>query len=86
MQTPPPLAENEIAPLVENARVAGVTSRVTPLPSADLLVRSDVLRSPSGSLERVVREVADAAAFSRLPEAERRLLVNFHTVSCATAR
>jgi rhamnosyltransferase len=71
-----------IAPLVSDPRVAGVTSRVAPHPDADLLVRRDVLRSPSGSSEGFVREVQDIAGFRALPEPERRLLVNFHTVSC----
>ena len=72
-----------VAPLWDDARVAGVTSRVAPLPTADVLVQRDVLRSPSGSRERIVRDLESVDAFRRLPEPERRLLVNFHTVGCA---
>ena len=75
-----------VAPLCDDARVAGVTSRVAPLPTADVLVQRDVLRSPSGSRERIVRRLEDVEAFRRLPEPERRLLVNFHTVGCAIRR
>ena len=55
-------------------------------PDRDILVRRDVLRSPSGSRERIVRRLEDVEAFRRLPEPERRLLVNFHTVGCAIRR
>lgn len=63
--------------------VAGVSSRVLPYPDADPLTRRDGALEPSGSAERSVKRVDDWGAYAAMPVEQRRLLLNFHTVSAA---
>jgi GT2 family glycosyltransferase len=82
-----PCDENWLAPLVSvlagNPTVAGVASRVLPYPEADLLTRRDVELDPSGSEVRSIKRIADRAEYEAMPIEQRRLLLNFHTVSAA---
>jgi GT2 family glycosyltransferase len=82
-----PCDEDWLAPLVEtlaaDPTVAGAASRVLPYPDADLLTQRDVALDPSGSEVRSVKRIADRAAYDAMPVEERRLLLNFHTVSAA---
>jgi GT2 family glycosyltransferase len=63
--------------------VAGASSRVLPYPDADPLTRRDGGLEPSGSPERSVKRIEDWAAYAAMPIEQRRLLLNFHTVSAA---
>jgi GT2 family glycosyltransferase len=74
---------NLLAPLDADATVAGVCSRTQPREDADLLTRFDVLRDEDSSPERQVRAIPDQAAFLNLPHYQRRLAINFHTISAA---
>jgi GT2 family glycosyltransferase len=74
---------NLLAPLKADPQVVGVCSRTQPRPEADLLTRRDVLRDEDSSPERQVRQVADRDAFRKLSPHERRLAINFHTISAA---
>jgi GT2 family glycosyltransferase len=82
-----PCDENWLAPLLAaldgDPAVAGVTSRIVPGQEADQLVRHDIELEPSGSERRSVRRVDHWAAYEAMPVEERRLLLNFHTVSSA---
>lgn len=82
-----PCDENWLAPLLAaldgDPAVAGVTSRIVPGPEADQLVRRDIELEPSGSERRSVRRVDHWAAYEAMPVEERRLLLNFHSVSAA---
>lgn len=72
-----------LAALDSDPSVAGASSRVLPYPDADPLTRRDVMLDPSGSPERWVKRVDDWAAYAAMPVEERRLLINFPTVSAA---
>jgi GT2 family glycosyltransferase len=72
-----------LAALASDPTVAGAASRVLPHPDADLLARRDVELDPSGSEERSVKRIADRRAYDAMPVEQRRLLLNFHTVSAA---
>lgn len=76
-----------LAPLLDeldpDSGVVGACSRVLPRPDADLLVRRDVTRDPSGSAQRSVKRIDDWATYTAMPVEQRRLLLNFHTVSAA---
>jgi GT2 family glycosyltransferase len=63
--------------------VAGASSRVLPYPDADPLTRRDGALEPSGSEERSVKRIEDRGAYAAMPVEQRRLLLNFHTVSAA---
>lgn len=82
-----PSDENWLAPLLsaldDDPAVAGVTSRIVPRPEADQLVRHDIELEPSGSERRSVRRVDHWAGYEAMPVEERRLLLNFHSVSAA---
>jgi GT2 family glycosyltransferase len=82
-----PCDRNWLAPLLAtldaDPTVAGACSRVLPHPDADPLTQRDVRLDPSGSPERSVKRIADWDAYMLLPVEERRLLLNFHTVSTA---
>jgi GT2 family glycosyltransferase len=82
-----PLDEHWLQPLLEaldsDPGVAGVASRVLPYPDADPLTRRDGGLDPSGSAERSVKRIEDWGAYAAMPVEERRLLLNFHTVSAA---
>jgi GT2 family glycosyltransferase len=77
-----------IQPLLSDrgGRLAGVCSRVLPSPDADYLARRDALRDPSGSTDRVIREITDWGAYRSLSSHELRVFINFHTVSAAMRR
>jgi GT2 family glycosyltransferase len=75
--------ETLVAPLTIDSDVVGVCSRVQPRSEADPLTRLDGNRDPSGSGERQIRRIEDWDQYARSSESERRLLVNFHTVSAA---
>lgn len=82
-----PCDENWLAPLLATLTgdpdVAGVCSRVLPHPDADPLTRRDGELDPSGSPIRSVKRIDDFSAYAAMPIEERRLLLNFHTVSAA---
>ncbi len=82
-----PLDSRWLAPLLEtlaaDPTVAGACSRVLPYPDADPLTKRDVAIDPSGSPERAERRITDWDAWRAMPPEQRRLLMNFHTVSAA---
>jgi len=82
-----PCDDNWLAPLLAaldgDPAVAGVTSRIVPRPEADQLVRHDIELEPSGSEERSLRRVDQWASYEAMPVEQRRLLLNFHSVSAA---
>jgi rhamnosyltransferase len=82
-----PVGTDWLAPLLAaldaDPSVAGACSRVTPHPHADPLTRRDGLLDPSGSPVRAVKRITDWDAYRHAPPEERRLLLNFHTVSAA---
>ncbi|MGN6258490.1 MAG: glycosyltransferase [Solirubrobacterales bacterium] len=82
-----PCDERWLQPLLDaldsDPAVAGATSRVLPYPDADPLTRRDGSLDPSGSPERSVKRIEDWGAYAAMPIEQRRLLLNFHTVSAA---
>lgn len=82
-----PCDERWLQPLLDaldsDPGVAGATSRVLPYPDADPLTRRDGGLDPSGSPERSVKRIEDWGAYAAMPIEQRRLLLNFHTVSAA---
>jgi GT2 family glycosyltransferase len=72
-----------LAALDNDAAVAGVTSRIVPHPEADRLTRHDIELEPSGADRRSVRRVDHWEAYEAMPVEQRRLLLNFHSVSAA---
>jgi rhamnosyltransferase len=76
-----------LAPLIVDLEadpsLAGVCSRVSPYPDADLLTGRDVTRDLSASPMRRRIQIEDWAAYRALTPDERRTFVNFHTVSAA---
>lgn len=82
-----PCDEHWLAPLLAtldaDPSVAGVCSRVLPYPEADPLTRRDGGLDPSGSPERSIKRIDDWRQYATMPVEERRLLLNFHTVSAA---
>ncbi len=72
-----------LAPLDNDPAVAGVCSRVIPHPDADLLTQRDGALDPSGSPQRAVKKIEDWDAYRAMPVEQRRLMLNFHTVSAA---
>jgi rhamnosyltransferase len=82
-----PAGKDWLAPLLAaldaDATVAGACSRIAPHPGADLLTRRDGEREASGSDVRAVKRIEDWAAYRAMPVEQRRLLLNFHTVSTA---
>lgn len=82
-----PVDRDWLAPLVEalaeDPTVAGACSRVLPYPDADPLTKRDAALEPSGSSKRVVKRIEDWEEWEAMPVEQRRLLLNFHTVSAA---
>lgn len=82
-----PVNEDWLAPLLAaldaDPAVAGACSRVVAHPDADLLTRRNVELDPSGGSERKVKRIDDWSAYRSMPVEQRRLLLNFHTVSAA---
>ncbi len=82
-----PADDRWLAPLLEaldeDPGVAGASSRVIPHPDADPLTRRDGMLEPSGSAERWVKRIDDWGTYLAMPVEERRLLINFPTVSAA---
>jgi rhamnosyltransferase len=72
-----------VAPLDEDQTLAGVCSRVVARPGADPITRKDVRRDLSGSTERSVKSIESISKYQDLTPHERRVFVNFHTVSAA---
>jgi rhamnosyltransferase len=72
-----------LAALDSDPQVAGACSRVVPHPDADLLTKRDGELEPSGSRERSVKRIDDWDAYRAMPVEQRRLMLNFHTVSAA---
>jgi len=82
-----PAGDRWLAPLLatldSDPVVAGVCSRVIPYPDADVLTRRDVERDLSGSTDRQRKQIADRAAYDAMSAEQRRVFLNFHTVSAA---
>lgn len=82
-----PCDGNWLAPLLaalnSDPAVAGVTSRIVPNPDADHLTRHDIELEPSGTDQRSMRRVDHWSTYEEMPAEERRLLLNFHSVSAA---
>ncbi len=82
-----PVGNRWLAPLLaaldEDPELAGVCSRVTPRPDADLLTQRDVERDLSASTERQRKHITDWSAYRRLSPEQLRVFINFHTVSTA---
>jgi GT2 family glycosyltransferase len=82
-----PFDDGWLAPLLaaldSDLAVAGVTSRIVPNPEADQLTRHDIELEPSGAEERSIRRVDSWPAYEAMPVEQRRLLLNFHSVSAA---
>lgn len=72
-----------LAALDADPTVVGASSRVIPYPDADPLSRRDGLLDPSGSEERSLKRIEDWGSYAAMPIEQRRLLLNFHTVSTA---
>lgn len=82
-----PCDDEWLAPLLAaldgDPAVAGVTSRIVPRPEADSLVRHDIELEPSGAEERSLRRVDHWPSYEAMSVVDRRLLLNFHSVSAA---
>lgn len=82
-----PAGDRWLAPLIatldNDPLVAGVCSRVVPHPDADVLTRRDVERDLSGSTRRRRAQIDDWSRFRAMSAEERRVFLNFHTVSAA---
>lgn len=82
-----PYDDDWLAPLLAaldaDPAVAGVTSRIVPNPQADPLVRRDIELEPSGTDRRSVRRVDHWESYEGMSVEQRRLLLNFHSVSAA---
>jgi GT2 family glycosyltransferase len=72
-----------LSALDSDPSIAGVCSRVVPHPDADLLTQRDGALELSGAASRSVKRIDDWAAYRAMSVDERRLLLNFHTVSAA---
>jgi GT2 family glycosyltransferase len=82
-----PCNDNWLAPLLavlnSDQAIAGVTSRIVPNPDADRLTRHDIELEPSGADQRSVRRVDHWSSYEEMRVEQRRLLLNFHSVSAA---
>jgi GT2 family glycosyltransferase len=82
-----PVGDRWLAPLIArldaDPALAGACSRVTPHPDADVLTRRDVERDLSASTERRRMQIDDWSAYRRMSSEQRRMFMNFHTVSAA---
>lgn len=66
-----------------DATVVGACSRVVAHPSAHPLDRRDSERDLSGSPRRERKEIRDWSSYNTMPVEQRRVFLNFHTVSTA---
>jgi GT2 family glycosyltransferase len=82
-----PADEGWLAPLLRtldsDPTIAGASSRVLSYPDADPLTKRDGVLDPSGAAERMVKRIEDWDDYEAMPGEQRRLLLNFHTVSAA---
>lgn len=82
-----PVGDRWLAPLISaldaDPEVVGVCSRVLPYPEADILTRRDAERELSGSPSRRRAQILDRETYVQMTEHERRVFLNFHTVSAA---
>lgn len=82
-----PCDEHWLSPLLgaldEDPAVAGVTSRIVPRPDADHLSRHDIELEPSATDQRSLRRVDHWESYETMSVEDRRLLLNFHSVSAA---
>jgi GT2 family glycosyltransferase len=82
-----PANDRWLAPLLkgldEDPELAGVCSRMMPLPHADPLTRRDGLRELCGSSVRTRKVIEDWESYRAMGIEERRVFLNFHTVGCA---
>jgi len=82
-----PVGDRWLAPLIAtldaDPEVVGVCSRVLPYPDADVLTSKDGEQELSGSAARARKQIRDWRAYTGLTEHERRVFLNFHTVSAA---
>ena len=82
-----PCDDGWLAPLLERARCRPYRGwrqqSGAALPDADPLTRRDGSLEPSGSAERSVKRIDDWGSYAEMPVEQRRLLLNFHTVSAA---
>jgi GT2 family glycosyltransferase len=82
-----PCDDRWLAPLLDaldqDPNVAAASSRVLPYPDADPLSRRDGALDPSGSPDWSLKQITDWGAYAEMPVEQRRLLLNFHTVSSA---
>jgi GT2 family glycosyltransferase len=82
-----PVGDRWLAPLIaaldHDPDVVGVCSRVIPDPDADILTRKDGEAELSASPVRQRKQIDDWSAYRRMSAEQRRVLLNFHTVSAA---
>ena len=82
-----PLDNRWLAPLITtldaDPETVGVSSRVLPYPDADILTRRDGEHELSGSASHQRKQIADWDSYEGMTEHERRVFLNFHTVSSA---
>ena len=80
-----PDGDGWLAPLLDtldgDPQAAGACSRVLPREDADLLTRRDGERELSASGERERKVISDWKVYTVMGEQERRVFLNFHTVS-----
>lgn len=80
-----PVNDHWLAPLIatldEDPEVAGVCSRVIAHPDADVLLKHELELELSGSATRERKQITDPPAYAAMPVQERRVFLNFHTVS-----
>jgi rhamnosyltransferase len=68
---------------LDDPQVVGACSRIVPDMAAGPLAARDAARDLSGSASRRRIEIDDWAAYERMDAGERRVFLNFHTVSAA---
>jgi GT2 family glycosyltransferase len=74
---------NLVAPFESDPTLAGVCGRILPRPEADLLTAKDIRQNINASIDRYARAITDREEYEKLEPHERRLFVNFHTLSAA---
>lgn len=82
-----PIGDRWLAPLLaaldSDPEVVGVCSRVLPYPDADVLTGRDGEQELSSSPVRQRKQITDWPAYTAMSEHQRRVFLNFHTVSAA---
>lgn len=82
-----PVDEHWLGPLVaaldEDPAIAGACSRVVAHPDADPITQHDGELELSGAPVRERKEIRDWAAYEAMSAEQRRVFLNFHTVSAA---